>query len=374
MGGNNSRRGICDEAVGLLVTYRCNLHCKYCYVRKKRNKDMTLEMAQSILEPFLLKRKGLLDIKFYGGETLLAIDMIRPLVEWVEQGHWNRPYRFFGSTNGTMLNAELKEWLKKRSHLFTLGLSYDGLPSAQIANRGNNDIDVNFFIQTWPKQPIQMTINVKTVEKMADGVISLLKKGAVVHPNVAYEDYEWPNAKIVEYGNQLNKLIYFYMENKNFPLINQFVHDLNEYVDCIDNPKPQCKMCGAGDGFQLFDTDGYSYPCHILSPLVLESYNLLQIKNGLVLQCSDFSDPRCKSCPYISSCPTCMACNFLYRGSLRHRDATHCRIMKTEVKAFIKREVLRLMDKEMLSSEDAAEIDDISKIVSYEKMIRNYYP
>lgn len=48
----------CGEAVGLLTTYRCNLKCKYCYIRTKRNKDMTLEMAQNILEPFLLKRGG----------------------------------------------------------------------------------------------------------------------------------------------------------------------------------------------------------------------------------------------------------------------------------------------------------------------------
>ena len=103
----------CDEAVGLLTTYRCNLDCKYCYIHAKRNKDMTLEMAQSILEPFLLKTAGRLDIAFMGGETLLAIDVIKPLVEWAEKGIWNRRYRFFGSTNGTLLNPNLKFWLKE---------------------------------------------------------------------------------------------------------------------------------------------------------------------------------------------------------------------------------------------------------------------
>ena len=100
---------ICTEAVGLLMTYRCNLKCKYCYIHTKRNQDMTLEEAQSILEPFLLKEGGRLDIAFMGGETLMAIDVIRPLVEWVEQGSWNRTYRFFGSTNGTLLNSDMKE-------------------------------------------------------------------------------------------------------------------------------------------------------------------------------------------------------------------------------------------------------------------------
>ena len=45
----------CDEAIGLLMTYRCNLDCQYCYIKTKRSKDMTLEKAQQILEPFLMK-------------------------------------------------------------------------------------------------------------------------------------------------------------------------------------------------------------------------------------------------------------------------------------------------------------------------------
>lgn len=77
-------------AVGLLTTYRCNLSCKYCYVQTRRNKDMSLDMAKSNLEPFLMKKAGRLDITFMGGETLLAIDVIQPLVEWVESGEYDR--------------------------------------------------------------------------------------------------------------------------------------------------------------------------------------------------------------------------------------------------------------------------------------------
>lgn len=362
---------ICDEAVGLLTTYRCNLNCKYCYIHKKRNKDMTLEMAQSILEPFLMKDTGLLDITFMGGETLLAIDVIRPLVEWVENGNWKRRYRFFGSTNGTLLNRELKEWLKRHSPSFTLGLSYDGLPSAQCNNRGSDNIDIDFFIQTWPKQPIQMTINAETVHQMAEGVVYLLEKGAVVHPNVAFEEYEWPEDKVAEYGRQLNKLIHYYCKHEGTLSITQFEHDLNEYADSIDNHKTQMEMCGAGNGFQVFDTDGQSYPCHILSPLVLKGEKLFEAKNGLISKTEDFADPDCSTCPYTSSCPTCMACNFLYRGSLQKRDKTHCKIMKIEVEAFIRKELMRLTAKKELTPEDATEIDSIKKLVDYEKVYKN---
>ena len=160
----------CDEAVGLLMTYRCNLDCKYCYIHTKRSKDMTLEKAQLILEPFLMKEHKL-DIIFVGGETLLAIDVIRPLVEWVQSNQWKSDFRFFGSTNGTLLTPELKDWLTENKQVLTLGLSYDGIPATQLENRGNDNIDVDFFIETWPHQPIQMTINSESVGQMAEGII-----------------------------------------------------------------------------------------------------------------------------------------------------------------------------------------------------------
>ena len=46
---------------------------------------------------------------------------------------------------------------------------------------------------------------------------------------------------------------------------------------------------------------------------------------------------------------------------------THCYIMKTEVKAFIKKEVMRLRTKETLTPEDATEVDAITKLIEYWK-------
>lgn len=359
----------CDEAVGLLMTYRCNLDCKYCYIHTKRSKDMTLEKAQLILEPFLMKGNRL-DIIFVGGETLLAINVIRPLIEWVKSRTCKSEYRFFGSTNGTLLTPDLKEWLTQNKHVLTLGLSYDGIPAIQLENRGSDNIDVDFFIKTWPHQPIQMTINSESVGKMAEGIIYLLDKGAAVHPNVAFEEIEWSDADIAEYGRQLNKLISYYLEHKDAYLISQFSHNLNEYANNIENPKEQVEVCGAGHGFQVFDTDGTSYPCHILSPLVLKGRKLQRIKEGVISRTESFADARCSFCPYTSTCPTCIASNYLYRGCFQKRDYTHCRVMKTEVRACIKREVERLKREKVITSVDALLIDSIIKLVEYESQVR----
>lgn len=358
---------LCDEAIGLLVTYRCNLNCKYCYVHSKKPKEMTLEMAQSILEPFLMKQGGFLDIKFYGGETLMSFTLIKQLVEWVESKTWNRKYRFFGSTNGTLLNNEMKEWFMDHSKLVTMGLSFDGLPDVQLENRGSINIDIDYFISTWPQQTIQMTINTSSVNRMAEGIIYLLEKGAKVHPNVAFEEYEWEDKYILEYCKQLDILADYYSKHEKAPIIIQFEHKLEEYARSLDNHHPQVQVCGAGHGFRVYDVDGSKYPCHLLSPLVLETNQLNMVNKGEIEQAKDFADSKCANCPYTSSCPTCLGCNLIYRNDIRNRDLTHCKIMRAEVRAFIKKEVTRLKKKEVLDSFDAARIAAIRKIYDYEK-------
>lgn len=366
MGEDSYLSNICDEAIGLLMTYQCNLNCKYCYIHTKKSKAMSLDMAKSIIEPFLLKDQGLLNIAFMGGETLLAIDVIRPLVEWAENSNWRRRFRFFGSTNGTLLSEDLKLWLTEHKESIRLGLSYDGLPSSQVNNRGDDAIDVDFFLDTWPKQAIQMTINRETVPQMADGIIYLLKKGAKVHPNVAFEQTQWGKQDFSEYSKQLNKLIKFYSENDEYPLISQFIHNLGEYAFNLQHPITEFEVCGMGHGFQVYDVDGLSYPCHILSPLVLNEEKANSISE-IVSNTPNAIDGRCEGCPYITTCPTCAACNFIYRNDINRRDFTHCNVMRLEVKAFIKKEVARLKKKEVLSQDDALEIDAIKKLVEYNR-------
>lgn len=355
------------HSVGLLMTYSCNLNCKYCYITDKRNRDMSFEMAQTILEPFLYTEGELLTIAFMGGETLLAFETIRKVIDWILTKKWNRPYRFFGSTNGTLLNDEMRLWLNKHSKIFTLGLSYDGIPSTQLKNRGIDNIDIDFFLSTWPKQPIQMTINEESVYKMADGIIYLLEKGAVVHPNVAFESSEWSDKAITEYGRQLSILIDFYKANPTAYPISPLIHDLNYYAYCIDHPQPQLEICGAGNGFEVFDINGKSYPCHILSPLVLKGEKLKKIKRGLINSESNFADSDCFDCPYSIECPTCIGCNYLYRGRINKRDKTHCKIMKVEVMAAIKMEVEKLKLKDEFTPHDASLVDSITKIIEYQK-------
>ena len=331
-GLNNNSLAI--MTAGLIVTYDCNLNCTYCYEKNRKKLYMSLETAREILEPILKISEEPLQVMLMGGEPLLAFPMIKELVEWVDynQNRWKRQCFFFGSTNGTLLNASMKKWFYSQKEHVTLALSFDGLPVAQNINRCSSadDVDLEFFRQTWPNQKIQMTINENTVDKMAEGVISLIENNFSVNPSVAYEKYEWSDKSIETYLRQMLIIMDYYLSHPEKTLIHQFQHPLIDYAKELVKPTTQKQQCGAGCGFVMYDVDKQMYPCHMMSPLVLSKDQLMEL-DAINMSTQVFQDDRCVGCPYISACSTCAGCNYLYRENFARRDFTHCKIQQIEV-------------------------------------------
>lgn len=327
---------------------------------------MPIETAVSILRPLLSKENAPpLQIMLMGGEPLLAYDLLKAMITWCIGKRWPRKYHFFASTNGTLLNEERKEWITRHRDILTLALSFDGLPDMQDKNRSESSarIDLDFFRKNWPQQKIQMTLNAQSVYSMADGVIYLLENGFDVNANAAHEAEPWPMESICEYARQLRRLVRYYDRHPAAKRIYQFIHPFAAYAAAIDRPYKQERQCGAGDGFAVFDVDAKLYPCHMLSPLVLDAEQLEKMEfdpqDGRI-----FQDERCGECPYRVDCATCMGCNYRYRGNFARRDETHCLLMQIEVLEAMKLEVLRLA-KTGLSKQDLQTSRAIDKLYRY---------
>lgn len=329
------------HTLGIIVTYNCNLDCAYCYISNKRDKRISLGSAQNILEPFLNCTGDALQVLLIGGEPLLCYSQIKELILWVENGNWKRKCTFFMSTNGTLLNEEMKAWFSAHNKIITLALSYDGIAAIQNSNRSNSSslIDLDYFLKNWPQQKIQMTVNATSVSRMAEGVLYLLQLGFFVNVNVAYEETPWSVKCIREYARQLQKIGEYYLENPPLEPIYQFQHPYEEYANEINFPTHQKKQCGAGEGYIVFDMDGKPYACHMLSPLVMND-KTPEIPD--VFQLRICEDIRCQACPYIIDCPTCIGCNWRYRGDYVARDKTHCVLMQIEVMIAMKYELKRI--------------------------------
>ena len=296
---------------------------------------------------------------------------MKEIAEWTWSKQWDKPYIFFATTNGTLLNDHMKEWFTLNKERIVLCLSYDGTEQMQNSNRSHSSslIDFDFFHHTWPNQSIKMTISQNSIKNLAEGIIHLTELGVKINANVAYENEEWKVENIDEYASQLAKLIDYYSEN---PALNR-VSILNLNVRNLFKSQniKQHKYCGAGEAFDVTDVDGKQYPCHMLSPLVLIRSRLKRLNELDIYEQKNFADQRCSKCSFKNICPTCAGMNYNITGNTQLRDKTHCRIFILDVMSNVKLQTkllnTKILAKQELSREEketAVTIKEISKLLN----------
>ena len=142
--------------VGILITEKCNLNCVYCYEKYKTNKNITLSKMQEIISYVMNANSIWTDIEFrlLGGEPFIAFNLIREVVEWTFAKKWPKRCSFKITTNGTLLDEEMKRWLRQYRNRICVVLSLDG--PAYVHNKNRNDsysnIDYAFFREIWLHQ------------------------------------------------------------------------------------------------------------------------------------------------------------------------------------------------------------------------------
>jgi len=126
----------------LQLTERCNLACRYCYVRRRRHPDpvdCTTDLCERFVA-FALRESGeRVKITFFGGEPLLRPDLIGHTVARGRQAaarHGAKTIGFHLVTNGTLLDDETG--LHRRRGI-GLEVSLDGPEEIHDANRRYTD-------------------------------------------------------------------------------------------------------------------------------------------------------------------------------------------------------------------------------------------
>ena len=120
-----------DYYLKLVQSTRCNLKCSYCFARKDKRYDMTVETAKKAILFFLdkfvpdKKRRFIIDLTG-SGEPLLRLDFILEVNDFVLKLKEERKINIFCqlATNGMLLTKEVSSLLKKNYILF--GVSLDG--------------------------------------------------------------------------------------------------------------------------------------------------------------------------------------------------------------------------------------------------------
>jgi uncharacterized protein len=108
----------------------CNYSCEYCSQKFVERSEST---TSKDVAPFMEKLNALefseetgLKIEIWGGEPLVYMKTIKPLVEAIQDHfkEWEKKPQFSMITNGSLLNDETIDFLME--HNFTVSISHDG--------------------------------------------------------------------------------------------------------------------------------------------------------------------------------------------------------------------------------------------------------
>ncbi|MDR0829479.1 MAG: 4Fe-4S cluster-binding domain-containing protein [Prevotellaceae bacterium] len=355
------------KIVTLFITHSCNLNCTYCFEKHKDNKTMPLELAQKIIldEILQIKKSSINDaikIDLFGGEPLLNFSFIKDFTEWAAQ-NVDIPYIIYATTNGTLLDDCKKEWFRKHKDEIVLVMSVDGDSAMQLKNRGcdSAELPLEFVAELWEEQPFKMTISKSSLNTLADGVLSLLKKGYLVEGRLAQGE-NWTKEDAVIYKEQLEKMAQFYL-NDYQP--NGLFTKL--YPDILRNEKVPHKCCGTGTNMIAYDVDGSTFPCHIFSPIVLGENKSEELKKINFYNNEDLIEKSCLKCVMVNMCSTCIGYNYYKRGDVKKRDKSMCCMMLAEAKIISAFQINYYMKKsENLTDDELVRLDSSIKV--YEKL------
>lgn len=321
------------KVIQITITEACNLNCIYCYEKNKDFSIMDLELAKSIIEKcFLNAREGdFLEFDFHGGEIALAFDRIKEICEWTWSKAWNNDYVFHATTNGTLIHGDIKNWFLSNSHKFSLGLSLDGTREMHNINRcaSYDDIDLDFFLSSWPSQTVKMTISPQTISEVDKGIIHLIQKGFDVSANLAYGQ-KWKGKELrVSYLRALSNLVDFYLRNPELKVCNIVNSGLNEIGKrfILNMPNYHRKWCGTGDDMQCYSIFGQELPCQMFNPSSNQQDNA---NNNVTYDFSHIAIKGCEDCILLPSCPSCYGYSYIINHEISKCPDELCDFRKIE--------------------------------------------
>ena len=323
------------KTIMLLVTYRCNLHCTYCYEPKEVHKQMTVSNAKQYIHDQIAKLDinhfDEFEIQFMGGEPLMVYPLIHEVTEWLWQQTWPlKLAQVFIPTNGTLLTDEMKLWFANHNNNVCLGLSFDGDNLMQNINRSNSysNVDLDFFAYNWPNQSVKMTISPETLPYLYQGVVFLRKKGL---ENIAVDlamgsTINWQSKHLSIFANQLQLLADEHINNPQLSLISLLDMDV---LNVLHHNNP-IKKCSCGEQLVCIDTDGIEYACHLFAPITATHEQAIKSKEICFSKYQTFESKICNQCLLSSLCTTCYGMNYIMTGDITQQQPFTCQAFKVQ--------------------------------------------
>lgn len=330
----------------LVLTNACNLNCIYCYEKRKSITHMKFETACSYIDEMLNhKDYHKLEVSLFGGEPFLEFELLKNICEWTWRTEEKKTVRFNIITNGTVLNAVQKEWLKKNRAKLWITLSLDGARKSHNLNRSGSfdKIDIDFFKNNWPDVGIKMTLSENTLPNLFEDIVFIHSKGLKFTECNLAMGIDWTNENNIKiFKNEMNKLYHYYIQNPGIepPGI------IAKKVGQCENSKEIKKTCGAWESV-FVNTDGKRYPCNYINPMCFNNEEVAELSSIDFTDLESLEDMECyKNCYIYSICENCYAANYSLNGKVNIRDKSACMLKKIQAyySAILLAEKIRKMD------------------------------
>lgn len=303
--------------IELAITDRCNLGCKYCYVKNRNNtmtKDTLLRCIPKIHQYMQTFKDDTYSISYFGGEPLMNFDLIKFAYEIFSRDPKCKYQTII--SNGTLVNYEIYSWIK--SHNIGFSWSFDGLNSNSsrplLPIKENNDIkNVIDIFKRYKKELLDISgysahvmIYPENVQDVCKNFEYLLSEWDL--KNIGFtlvRDDVWNNSSINILKSEIKKLRLLYTKILKNNLTNNisiglFDNWINEIYLGLKGLK-FTNMCFAGCNGLGISPDGEVYGCQRFASnkqFKLSEYDLGNIAKNV----NQESYEKCKSCDIRKFC------------------------------------------------------------------------
>ncbi len=350
------------KALCLHIAHDCNLACKYCFAEEGeyhgRRALMSFEVGKKALD-FLIQNSGSrrnLEVDFFGGEPLMNWDVVKQLVAYgreQEKIH-DKNFRFTLTTNGVLLNDEIKAFANKE--MANVVLSCDGRKEVNDRMRpfrngkGSYDLIIPKFkdlaeSRNQTNYYVRGTFTHHNTD-FAEDVLNLADEGfkqISVEPVVAENtaDYAIKEEDLPGIMAEYDKLALEMLDREKKGKGFNFFHFM---IDLSGGPCVAKRLSGCGSGTEYLAVTpwGDLYPCHQF--VGNEKFLMGNVDEGVTntelrdeFKCVNvYARPKCKDCFAKFYCSGgCAANAYNFTGDITGAYDIGCEMMRKRVECAI---------------------------------------